>query len=91
MCSNGVNASQFKMNIEQIDETVALTRRWVHRAFHLAENAQQPKTAARLKEAQGLLDEVRALLSEAGEGAEEEAANAGVTVVALQEAGQREG
>jgi hypothetical protein len=83
MCTNGVNTSQFKTNLEQIDETVALTRRWTHRAFHLADGAQQPKTAARLQEAQGLLDEVRALLSEAGDLAEEERAAASVTVTAL--------
>ncbi|MDR2197775.1 MAG: hypothetical protein LBO07_07445 [Coriobacteriales bacterium] len=83
MCTNGVNTSQFKTNIEQIDETVALTRRWTHKAFHLADEGQQPKTAARLKEAQGLLDEVRALLSEVSSLVEEEAGAAGVTVTAV--------
>jgi hypothetical protein len=79
MCTNGVNITQFKATIEQIDEAVALTRRWTHRAFHTADNAQQPRTAKALREAQGLLDEVRALLSEAGDTVEEEAA-AGVGV-----------
>jgi hypothetical protein len=83
MCTNGVNYSQFKTNIEQIDETVALTRRWTHRAFHLADGASQPKTAAKLQAAQSLLDEVRALLGEASDIAETEAASAGVTVTAL--------
>ena len=81
MCTNGLNITQFKTSIEQIDEAVALTRRWAHRAYHTADNAQQPKTAAKLQQAQSLLDEVRALLSEAGDLAEDEAAAApGVSV-----------
>ena len=74
MCTNGLNTNQFKSTIEQIDEAVALTRRWTHRCFHSAEDGQLAKTAAKLKEAQGLLDEVRALLEEAGDIVEREAA-----------------
>jgi hypothetical protein len=80
MCTNGVNVTQFKATIEQIDEAVALTRRWTHRAFHTAEGGAQDKTAAKLHEAQSLLDEVRALLSEATDLAETEASAANVTV-----------
>ena len=80
MCENGINGTQFKASIEQIDEAVALTRRWIHRAYHLADDGQLPKTAARLKEAQGLLDEVRSLLSEASDLAEEEASASNVSV-----------
>ena len=81
MCTNGVNSAQFKASIEQIDESVALTRRWTHRCFHTADDAQLPKTASRLQAAQSLLDEVRALLSEASDLAEEEeAATANVSV-----------
>jgi hypothetical protein len=81
MCTNGVNTTQFKATIEQIDEAVALTRRWTHRAYHTADDGKQPRTAAKLREAQGLLDEVRALLSEAVDTVEEEAAAApGVSV-----------
>jgi hypothetical protein len=81
MCTNGVNTVQFKSTIEQIDEAVALTRRWTHRAYHVADDGQQAKTAAKLREAQSLLDEVRALLSEAGDIVEEEAvAISGVSV-----------
>jgi hypothetical protein len=76
MCTNGVNTAQFKSAIEQIDEAVALTRRWTHRAYHTADDAQQKRTAAKLHEAQSLLDEVRALLSEAGDAAEKDAADA---------------
>ncbi|MDR1082514.1 MAG: hypothetical protein LBL27_01425 [Coriobacteriales bacterium] len=81
MCTNGVNTTQFKATIEQIDEAVALTRRWTHRAYHTADGAQHKQTAAKLQEAQSLLDEVRALLSEAGDICEEEAAaTSGVSV-----------
>lgn len=80
MCTNGVNANQLKGTIEQIDEAVALCRRWTHRAFHSAEDGQLKKTSQSLKEAQGLLDEVRALLDEAGEQVEKEAADSGVSV-----------
>ncbi|HBT94657.1 MAG TPA: dynein gamma chain protein [Coriobacteriia bacterium] len=81
MCTNGVNTGQFKSNIEQIDEAVALTRRWVHRAYHTADDAGQAKTAALLQNSQRLLDEVRALLSEATDTVEKEAeAGSGVSV-----------
>ncbi|MCL1890664.1 MAG: dynein gamma chain protein [Coriobacteriia bacterium] len=81
MCTNGINAVQLKGTIEQIDEAVALTRRWTHRSFHSAEDGQMPKTAAKLKSAQGLLDDVRALLEEAGDIVEREAGETdGVTV-----------
>jgi hypothetical protein len=81
MCTNGVNATQFKSTLEQIDEAVALTRRWTHRAYHTADDGQQPRTAAKLHEAQSLLDEVRALLSEATDLVDEEVAAApGVSV-----------
>ncbi|MCL1847387.1 MAG: dynein gamma chain protein [Coriobacteriia bacterium] len=83
MCTNGVNSAQFKASIEQIDEAVALTRRWTHRCFHTADNAQLSKTAAQLQAAQGLLDEVRALLSEASDLAEEEEASAANVSVSL--------
>ena len=38
MCTNGVNTQQLKDTVTQIDETVALTRRWTHRMYHLADN-----------------------------------------------------
>jgi hypothetical protein len=80
VCTNGINVTQFKATIEQIDEAIALTRRWTHRAYHTADDGQQEKTAARLHEAQTLLDEVRAQLSEAMDLLEQEAATSTVTV-----------
>ncbi len=81
MCTNGINTTQFKNNIEQIDEAIALTRRWVHRAYHSADDGGQAKTASLLQKSQSLLDEVRALLSEAADTVEEEAdTSSGVSV-----------
>jgi hypothetical protein len=60
---------------------VALTRRWTHRAYHLADGGQLPTTAGELQKAQSLLDEVRALLADAADSSEQEAAsNSGVSV-----------
>jgi len=80
MCTNGVNSTQFKASIEQIDEAAALLRRWTHRSYHAAENNRMPDTATKLKQAQTLLDEVRALLSEASDTVEEELVSANVSV-----------
>ena len=83
MCTNGVNVLQLKGTIEQIDEAVALTRRWTHRCFHSAEDGQLPRTAAKLKDAQTLLDEVRALLEEAIDLAERESTSVSDVTVRL--------
>ena len=81
MCTNGVNTGQLKGTIEQIDEAVALTRRWTHRLYHLADDGGQAKTAAKLAEVQRLLDDARALLDEANDAADADAAaGSGVTV-----------
>lgn len=65
MCTNGINTSQLKTTLEQIDETIALTRRWTHRMYHLADAASFERSAQKLKAIQSLLDEVRAELDEA--------------------------
>ena len=65
MCTNGVNTNQLKASIQQLDEACALTRRWIHRAYHLADDGGQAKSAESLAKAQSLMDEVRALLSDA--------------------------
>ncbi|MDR3136041.1 MAG: hypothetical protein LBU07_01185 [Coriobacteriales bacterium] len=83
MCSNGVNTLQLRATIEQINEAVALTRRWTHRSYHSAENGLLPKTAGALQQVQSLLDEARALLDEAGELAEREGTAADTASVQL--------
>jgi len=72
MCTNGVNTEQLRGNIEMLDESVALDRRWTHRSYHLAVDGAQEQTAAKLKAAQELLDEVRALLDEAKEAVDDD-------------------
>ena len=72
MCVNGVNTNQLKSTIEQIDAAVALTRRWTHRLYHLADDGGQDKTAKALKEVQGLLDEARAALTDANDAVDED-------------------
>ena len=65
MCTNGVNTGQFEMMLEQMDDQIALNRRWVHKMFHAADDAKMANTAASLKEIQMALDSIRAELSEA--------------------------
>ena len=81
MCTNGVNASQYKMMLEQMDDQIALNRRWTHKLYHVADDNQFAQTAAIMKEVQGLLDEARALLTDAQDTFDkEQTENSGVTV-----------
>ena len=75
MCANGVNTQQLKDTVNQIDETVALTRRWTHRMYHLASDGQMERTA--------MLDNVREMLTEAQDAIERDDADTGVTVTAV--------
>jgi hypothetical protein len=72
MCANGVNTNQLKSTIKQIDDEIALMRRWTHNLYHLADGGQMPKTAAKLAEVQSQLDDVRALLTDANDAADED-------------------
>lgn len=83
MCTNGVNGSQYKMMIEQSDDQIALNRRWVHKLYHTADDAGYESTAALLKEAQGLLDEVRALLTDAQDAFDKDIENTSDVTVEL--------
>lgn len=81
MCTNGVNTGQFEQMIEQIDDHLKLERRWAHNLAHQAEDAGFSATSEKLHAAQALLDDVRALLDEAKDALEDDAADAsGVTV-----------
>lgn len=83
MCTNGVNTSQLKDTITQIDETIALTRRWTHRMYHLAENAQFERSKKELGEVQQMLDDVRAKLDELGDVIDKDDAELGSASVNL--------
>lgn len=81
MCTNGVNDGQLKTMIEQMDDQVALNRRWVHKMYHSADDAEYAVTAQILKEVQGLMDEARALLTDAQDAVDKDASStSGVTV-----------
>ncbi len=81
MCTNGVNTGQLELMIEQVDDHIKLERRWAHHLAHTAEDAGFATVGAKLHAAQTLLDDVRALLDEAKDAIEDDAADApGVTV-----------
>lgn len=81
MCTNGVNATQFKMMLEQMDDQIALNRRWTHKLYHSADDNSYEQTARCLREVQTLLDDVRALLTDAQDAFDKDAQNlSGVTV-----------
>lgn len=83
MCANGVNTQQLKDTVNQIDETVALTRRWTHRMYHLASDGQMERTAMQLQKIQMELDNVREMLTEAQDAIERDDTDTGVTVTAV--------
>lgn len=81
MCTNGVNTGQFKMMLDQIDDQLALQRRWTHRLAHTAGDAGFAKTDDCLHQIQSLLDDARALITDAHDALEDDAENgSGVTV-----------
>ena len=81
MCTNGINIGQFDQMIAQIDDHVALERRWVHKLAHQAGDAGFTTVDDKLHSVQELLDEARALLSDAKDALEDDAAAMpGVTV-----------
>ena len=81
MCTNGINTGPFELMIAQIDDHIALERRWVHKLAHQAGDAGFATVDDKLHAVQELLDEARALLTDAKDALEEDAANApGVTV-----------
>ncbi len=83
MCTNGVNVGQLELMIEQIDDHIKLERRHVHNLAHLAADAGYPMVDDKLHEAQLLLDNVRALLDEAKDAIEDDAAASDGVVVSL--------
>ena len=81
MCTNGVNTGQIEQMIAQIDDHIALERRWSHTLAHTAEDAGFATVGEKLHAVQAALDDVRALLSDAKTAIEDDAeAAANVTV-----------
>lgn len=83
MCTNGVNTGQFEQMMAQIDDHIALERRWVHKLAHQAEAAGFPTVDEKLHTAQAMLDDVRALLADAKDALEEDAEAASNVTVSL--------
>lgn len=83
MCTNGVNVTQFQMMLEQMDDQIALNRRWVHKLYHEAANCGFEKAAVAVQEVQRLLDEARAQLTDASDYAEKDAERARAVTVEL--------
>lgn len=81
MCTNGINTGQFGQMIDQISDHIRLERRWTHDLAHQAEDAGFDNVSDKMHEAFRMLDEVRALLDDAKDALEDDAAAApGVTV-----------
>lgn len=81
MCTNGVNTGQLEQMIDQVDDHIKLERRWSHTLAHLAGDAGFETTHEKLHQVQALLDEARAVLSDAKDALEDDAeAVANVTV-----------
>ena len=83
MCTNGVNTGQFEQMISQIDDHIALERRWTHRLAHQAGDAGFTTVDDALHSVQELLDEARAKLADAKDALEEDAEAAGGVTVSL--------
>ena len=83
MCTNGVNVGQFEQMIAQIDDHIALERRWTHKLAHQAGDAGFATVDDKLHSVQELLDEARALLTDAKDALESDAEVAGGVTVSL--------
>ena len=77
MCTNGVNTQQFTQMLDMVSDHVGLEYRWSHKLAHTAEDAGYNETSAKLHKAQAMLADVRALLDEAKDLFETEAAEGG--------------
>lgn len=83
MCSNGVNVGQLETMISMVDDVCKVSRRQMHDLAHMAEDAGYATVGARLHAAQAMMDDVRALLDEAKDAVEDDAASAGGVQVNL--------
>ena len=83
MCTNGVNTGQLEQMIEQVDDHVKLERRWAPTLGHLAGDSGFATVSEKMHAAQALLDDVRALLGEAKDALEDDAAAASNVTVNL--------
>ena len=80
MCTNGVNTQQLKDTVEMIDAQVALSRRWTHKMYHLADNGGMDASAKKLQAIQAMLDDVRSEFEELQDVIDRDDSNSGVQV-----------
>ncbi|MDO4399806.1 MAG: dynein gamma chain protein [Coriobacteriia bacterium] len=83
MCANGVNTEQYKMMIDYMDDTLAVNRRWIHKMAHTVEDNGYAKTSEVMHQVQALLDDARALLTDAKDAIEEDDEKLGGVTVSL--------
>lgn len=83
MCTNGINTGQFEQMIDQIDDHVKLERRWAHTLAHMAGDAGYATVSEKLHAAQSALDDARAILGEAKDALDDDAARAANVTVNL--------
>ena len=80
MCTNGVNTQQLKDTVTFIDDQIALSRRWTHKMYHLADSGQMENSANKLQEIQRMIDDVRAEIDELQDIIDKDDSASGVSV-----------
>ena len=60
-----MNTGQYTMMLEQMDDQLALNRRWTHKLAHLAGDNGYDDTCKIMHQVQELLDDARALMTDA--------------------------
>ena len=83
MCANGVNTEQYKQMIDYMDDTLAVNRRWIHKMAHTVEDNGYAKTSEVMHQVQALLDDARALLTDAQDAIEDDDEKLGGVTVSL--------
>jgi hypothetical protein len=65
VCENSVNIPQLRVSVGQVDDAVALGQQWLEQLHHLADHGKQHDASVDLAQANVLLGEARAKLSDA--------------------------
>jgi len=68
MCEGGINIPQMRFSVEQANETLALTQKWLEQLNHLADHAHHAETSTELAQVTIMLSEARKKLETAIDG-----------------------